>query len=57
MNPDELREFQAPLRTRSRDDPETAAVILRAGVGSDSPGVVCKVDTGRALADVCRRTT
>ncbi len=57
MNPDELREFQAPLRTRSRDDPETAAVILRAGGGSDSPDAACKVDTGRAWVDVRRRTT
>ncbi len=57
MNPDVPREFQAPLRTRSRDDPETAAVTLRAGGDSDSPDAACKVDTGRAWVEGGRRTT
>ena len=44
MNPDQPREFQAPLMARARGD-------------IDSPDVVCKVNTGRAWVDVSRRTT
>ncbi len=57
MNPDQRREFQAHSKARCRDDPETAVVTLRAGGDSDSPGAVCKVDTGRALVEGGRRTT
>ncbi len=51
MNPDELRELQAPLKARYREDPETAVVTMRASGDIDSPDVVCKVDTGRALVE------
>ena len=50
MNADELRALQAPIKTRYRDDPKAAVVTLKASgeVGSDK--LVCKVETGRALA-------
>ncbi len=57
VNHDELREFQAPLKARYRDHPETALVTLRASGDIDSPDMVCKVDTGRAWVEVSRRTT
>ena len=57
MNPDEFREFQAPLKARYRDHRETALVTLCASGDIDSPDVVCKVDTGRAWVEVSRRTT
>jgi uncharacterized OsmC-like protein len=44
-----LRELQAPLKDRYRDDPDAAVVTLRAH-GSLGEGITCSVDTGRALA-------
>jgi uncharacterized OsmC-like protein len=46
---DELRELQAPLKDRYRDDPDAALVTLRA-TGTLGEGVTCSVQTGRALA-------
>ncbi len=57
MNPDQRRAFQAPLKARYRDHPETALVTLRASGDIDSPDMVCTVDTGRAWVEVGRRTT
>jgi len=51
MNLDELRGLQAPLKARYRDDPETAVVTMRASGDLNGPGVVCKVDTGRAMVE------
>ncbi|MEE8189720.1 MAG: OsmC family protein [Kiloniellales bacterium] len=51
MTPDELRELQAPLKARYRDEPEAAVVTMRATGDIGAPGVVCKVDTGRALVE------
>ncbi len=51
MNPDEMRELQAPLKARYREDPETAVVTMRARGDINSPDVVCKIDTGRALIE------
>jgi uncharacterized OsmC-like protein len=44
-----LRELQAPLKARYREDPEAAVVTLRAS-GELGEGVSCSVQTGRALA-------
>jgi uncharacterized OsmC-like protein len=46
----ELRDRQAPLKVRYREDPSSAVVTLKAE-GTLGEGVTCKVDTGRALAE------
>jgi uncharacterized OsmC-like protein len=50
MERDELRELQAPLKERYRDEPEAALVTLSA-TGVLGEGVSCSVQTGRALAE------
>ncbi len=47
---EELKALQAPLKSRYREDSETAVVTFRA-VGDLADGISCKVDTGRALVD------
>ncbi|MFG1998364.1 OsmC family protein [Spirillospora sp. NPDC048911] len=44
-----LRDLQAPLKARYREDPETAVVTLQAQ-GTLGEGITCSVETGRALA-------
>ena len=51
MNPEDLRDLQAPLKARYREEPDAAVVTMRATGDLDSAGVVCKVDTGRALVE------
>jgi uncharacterized OsmC-like protein len=51
MTPEELRELQAPLKARYRDDAAAAVVTLRAAGDVGAPGVACKVTTGRALVE------
>jgi uncharacterized OsmC-like protein len=46
-----LRELQAPLKTKYRDDPNAALVTLKAEGDLDADGIACKVDTGRALVE------
>jgi uncharacterized OsmC-like protein len=46
----DLRELQAPLKARYREQPEAALVTLRAS-GELGEGISCSVQTGRALAD------
>jgi uncharacterized OsmC-like protein len=48
MSGDELRELQAPLKDRYREDPEAALITLEAE-GTLDDGIACSVDTGRAL--------
>jgi uncharacterized OsmC-like protein len=50
MDRQELRDRQAPLKVRYRDDP-TAALVTLSAEGALGEGVTCKVDTGRALAE------
>ncbi len=50
MDAAELKETQAPIKAKYRDDPEAAVVTLRAE-GRMGQGVTCKVDTGRALIE------
>ena len=47
---DELRQIQAPLKERYRDDPDSALVTLSAA-GELGEGVSCSVQTSRALAE------
>lgn len=48
MNADELRAVQAPLKEQYRQQPQAAMVTLSARSRIDE-GIVCKVETGRAL--------
>lgn len=51
MESEDLRALQAPLKQQYRDDPSKAVVTLRAGGRLGSPGVTCRVETGRALVE------
>jgi uncharacterized OsmC-like protein len=51
MNVDELRELQAPIKSRYRDDPEAAVVTLRASGEIGQESLACRVETGRALVE------
>lgn len=51
MDADELRATQAPLKTRYRDDPDSAIVTLEARGDLDGDGITCSVQTGRALIE------
>jgi uncharacterized OsmC-like protein len=46
-----LRELQAPLKEKYRNDPATAVVTLRAGGDLAGDAIACKVETGRALVE------
>lgn len=46
----ELRDMQAPIKARYRDEPEAAVVTLHAE-GSIGEGVSCSVETGQALVE------
>ena len=46
-----LRELQAPLKARYREDAGAALVMLRAEGSLDGEGIACKVETGRALVE------
>jgi uncharacterized OsmC-like protein len=49
MNSTKLRELQAPLKERYRQNPGAAVITLKAK-GTLDEGIACKVETGRALA-------
>jgi uncharacterized OsmC-like protein len=49
MDSMKLRELQAPLKERYKQDPNAAVITLKAK-GSLDEGIACKVETGRALA-------
>jgi uncharacterized OsmC-like protein len=49
MDQQTLREVQAPLKTRYREQPAAALVTLSASGTLDSMDVVCSVSTGQAL--------
>lgn len=48
MKSDALRELQAPLKRRYRDEP-AAAIITLSAQGNLDEGIVCSVQTGKAL--------
>jgi uncharacterized OsmC-like protein len=50
MDAGELRAMQAPIKERYKSDPKTAYITLKAKGTLDDGGIVCKVETGRALA-------
>ncbi|MFO1047230.1 MAG: OsmC family protein [Geminicoccaceae bacterium] len=51
MNVEQLRELQAPIKSRYRDDPEAAVVTLRAKGEIGQEGLACRVETGKALVE------
>ena len=46
-----LRELQAPLKEKYRNNPEAAVVTLRAHGDLAGEAIACKVETGRALVE------
>ena len=46
-----LRELQAPLKARYKEEPGSAVITLRAQGEIGQGGLSCKVDTGRALVE------
>ncbi len=50
MDADQLKEMQAPIKARYRDDPGAAVVTLKAE-GAIGEGLSCSVETGRALVE------
>jgi uncharacterized OsmC-like protein len=51
MKAEELRQMQAPLKARYKDDPDAAVVTLRASGEIGDESLTCKVETGRALVE------
>jgi len=51
MDAASLRELQAPLKTKYREQPEEALVTLRADGSLDADGIACRVETGSALVE------
>jgi uncharacterized OsmC-like protein len=47
VTPEQLRERQAPLKARYKEDPSSAVVRLRARGRVDQASVTCKLDTGK----------
>ena len=50
MDAAELKNLQAPIKGRYRDDPQAAVVTLKAE-GTIGEGVTCSVEAGRALLE------
>jgi uncharacterized OsmC-like protein len=50
MDSTELKNLQAPLKEKYRDQPELAVITLKAE-GNIGEGISCKVQTGRALVE------
>jgi uncharacterized OsmC-like protein len=51
MDAQKLRDLQAPLKAKYREDPAAAVITLRAEGDVDAFGIACKVDTGRAVVE------
>ncbi|MCP5067053.1 MAG: OsmC family protein [bacterium] len=51
MDSKDLRSLQAPLKERFRREPEAARITLTATGRIDDGEIVCRVDTGRAVAE------
>jgi uncharacterized OsmC-like protein len=51
MNVDQLRELQALIKARYKDDPEAAVITLKAKGEIGQEGLACRVETGRALVE------
>jgi uncharacterized OsmC-like protein len=51
MDATQLKDAQAPLKQRYKDDPDSAVVTLEASGELDGTGVACKVRTSTALVE------
>jgi uncharacterized OsmC-like protein len=51
MDAAELRELQAPLKARYKDEPGAARITLKAQGSLGEDGVTCRVETGKALVE------
>src|SRR5437868_8286058 len=51
MDAASLRELQAPLKARYREQPDAAHVRLHAEGSIDAGAIACRLDTGRALVE------
>jgi uncharacterized OsmC-like protein len=51
MDPSALRALQAPLKSKYREDPDSALVTMRATGQVGGEGIVCRLETGRALKE------
>lgn len=51
MDANELRALQTPIKERYRQDPDAAVIVLGAVGRLDAEGIVCRVETGRALVE------
>jgi uncharacterized OsmC-like protein len=52
----DLRDVQAPLKQRYRDDPEASRITLRAQASETDTPVACSVDVGRAISEAQAHT-
>ena len=50
MNSDELKNLQAPLKEKYREQPGAAIITLKA-TGKIGEGISCKVETGKAIVE------
>src|SRR5246500_4822417 len=50
MDAAELRAMQAPIKERYKQDPSAAIITRKAKGSTDTEGLTCKVETGRAIA-------
>lgn len=50
MNATELKNLQAPLKDKYREEPESAVITLKAQ-GKVGEGISCKVETGKAIVE------
>jgi uncharacterized OsmC-like protein len=51
MDSNQLKTLQAPLKQQYKEEPAKALITLTASATLDSPGVSCRVETGRALVE------
>ena len=50
MNATDLKNLQAPLKEKYREQPQSAIITLKAS-GKIGEGISCKVETARALVE------
>ena len=50
MNATDLKDLQAPLKEKYREQPDSAIITLKAQ-GKIGEGISCKVDTGKAMVE------
>ena len=51
MDQTQLKALQAPLKTRYRDQPQSAVVTLEAEGRIGEESITCKVSTGKAMVE------